>query len=177
MDHRQQLRGDCHACQGLCCVGSSFERSEWFAFDKPCDTACPRLTEANACDIHERLDEEGQAGCRSYDCYGAGQRVCELYSGQSFRETPAMLEAFRRLVAIHELRFLLHEAGRLALTAPHARERLRILSELEPRAGLGVDSLAQLDLGRLEQRARRLLRSLHVYFDAQPERRHLRVLA
>ncbi|MCY1016082.1 hypothetical protein [Pyxidicoccus sp. MSG2] len=32
---RPDLVPDCSACTALCCVATSFERSEDFAFDKP----------------------------------------------------------------------------------------------------------------------------------------------
>lgn len=179
MEHRRRLRGDCRACQGLCCVSEGFERSEWFAFDKPPGVPCPELERAFTCSIHERL-HEGQGGCASYDCYGAGQRVCrELFPGASWRGEPAlaaaMFRCFRALRALHELAWLLHEAGRLPLGPEHTEQRSRLLSALEPSSGFDPPSLAALDLSALSAEARRFLRELQVYLPPEPARRHLRL--
>jgi hypothetical protein len=156
-------------------VSLSFDKSAWFAFDKPAHVPCPKLAAASTCTSHATLESDGQAGCAAYDCYGAGQRTCRLFGGSSWRDSAgratAMFATFRRLEQLHELRWLLHEAGRLALRPEHARERARLLLELEPREDFSLDSLAALDLEALARRARRWLRGLHVYFPEQPRRR------
>ena len=178
MEHRRSLRGDCAACQGLCCVGLAFDRSEWFGFDKPCDVPCPHLEPTNRCAIHAQLPAAGQAGCASYDCYGAGQRVSQaLFAGASWRDDPrrarAMFSAFRRLKEVHELRWLLHEAGGLPLQPAHEAERARLLGLLEPEPELSAQALDALDLETLGVEAHRLLRSLRGYVAGEPPRRRL----
>jgi hypothetical protein len=179
VEHRRELRGDCAACQGLCCVSLGFERSEWFAFDKPPGTACPSLERANTCAVHEQLAAAGLAGCKSYDCYGAGQRTCLLFAGKSWRDDDAhahaMFTTFDRLRRLHELRWLLHEAGRLTLEPAHAAEREQLLAELEPDSESSLERLAAIDLDELDLRTRRLLQSLRGYFPG-PARLRLRVL-
>lgn len=164
MDYRADLRADCARCQGLCCVALPFDRSESFAFDKPADVACRYLTASCSCSIHGQLRARGQAGCAAYDCYGAGQRITQqLFSGVSCHdvETRAeLLEAFRRLKRVHELCLLLHEAGRLGLSARRALEREQLLAELEPAHGLSRHGLATLELPELEANVHAWLRGL-----------------
>src|SRR3954469_2691884 len=121
MEHGRLFRGDCAKCQALCCVSLSFDRSPWFSFDKPANVSCRHLLPTDRCDLHSQLDTAGHAGCASYDCYGAGQRVTqELFPGFVWRDDPErawlMFEAFRRLRSVHELSLLLHETKRLPLS-------------------------------------------------------------
>jgi hypothetical protein len=137
MDHRQLLRGDCASCQGLCCASLPFDRSESFGFDKPADVPCRYLQPSNGCGIHDWLVASGFAGCASYDCFGAGQRVTrELFPGAVWRSSPqlarAMFAAFRQLKHVHELRLLLHEAAVLDLEPRDAQRCRSLLMRLEP---------------------------------------------
>jgi len=180
MTHRRGLRADCAACQGLCCVALGFEKSEWFAFDKPAQEPCPQLEPQGTCAIHDDLVAEGLSGCAHYDCYGAGQAACRSFEGRSFRDGPEaaarIFDAFARLREIHELRYLLHEAGRLALEARHEAERRALLAELEPAASFTPAALSSFDLNGVGARTKALLRRLSVYFPGGPTPRRLRVL-
>ena len=180
MDHRQSLRADCARCQGLCCVSHSFDRSESFSFDKAANEPCRHLGPEHRCAVHARLATVGHSGCAAYDCYGAGQRVVqELYPGQSWRDDAGlareMFEAFRRLRELHELRFLLHEAGRLALSAALTIERERLLRVLEPTAGFSARTLAALDVVAVHANVRSFLRSLAACMPKGNDRRRLRL--
>jgi hypothetical protein len=165
VDHRKALRADCARCQGLCCVSLPFDQSEWFGFDKPANVACRHLAPDCACAIHGELAAHGQAGCSIYDCYGAGQRITqELYAGVSWQRQPAaraaLFEAFRRLKRVHELRLLLHEARRLALSPGQTMQLQQLLERLEPVDGFSARSLDTLDLADVEDAARTWLRRL-----------------
>jgi hypothetical protein len=162
----------------LCCVGLAFDRGESFAFDKPANTACRHLGAGFDCLIHAQLKTRGNAGCANYDCYGAGQVITQqLFAGASWRREPhvgaAMFEAFRRLKRVHELRLLLHEAGRLALPIPKATERELLLAPLEPPHGFSRQSLAALELSTLETAVHAWLRSLSGEPSAMRARRSL----
>lgn len=96
--------------QRLCCIATSFERSEDFAFDKPAGVACRYLTRGHRCAIHAELNARRCRGCATYDCYGAGQRAT-----RAFAVAPAYLrdQAFLVLRSLHELLWLLTEAAKL----------------------------------------------------------------
>jgi len=175
MDHRRLLRGDCAACQDLCCASLPFDRSESFGFDKPADVPCRHLQPISGCSIHERLGTNGFAGCADYDCFGAGQRVSrELFPGATWRSRPqlasAMFAAFRQLKHIHELRFLLREAATLRLEPEHAERCQALLTRLEPEPDFTAETLAALDLDLLGDAVRALLRDFSRYV---PQRRRL----
>jgi hypothetical protein len=182
MDYRATLRADCARCQGLCCVSLPFDRSESFGFDKPANEACQYLDASGRCGIHGELEARGQAGCAVYDCYGAGQRITQqLFPGVSWQREPeartALFEAFRRLKRVHELRLLLHEAQRLAVSPLRARQRELLLARLEPTDGLSRESLAALALPELETAVHAWLRSLSHELSPQRARRNLPVLS
>lgn len=149
---RPDLVPDCSACAALCCVATSFERSEDFAFDKPAGVACRYLTRAHRCAIHADLVARGCRGCAVFDCYGAGQRAMRA---------PAHLrhEAFLVLRGLHEQIWLLTEAAKLC---PPSCGELR--TELTAQVQV-LDTLAHGDVATLlesqsshhERRTRALL--------------------
>jgi len=158
------LHADCARCAGLCCVALAFDAGPMFAHDKPAGSPCRHLA-GHACAIHERLEGAGYGGCALYDCQGAGQRVVqEMFSGRSWRETPAllgpMMAAFAALRRIHALLALLGTAEELALTAPQRRGLERLRARLDPPEGLDAAALAALDLPALEAEGRRFFAGL-----------------
>lgn len=70
-----QLKADCAACVGLCCVVPPFDAAQGFGFDKPAESPCPHLCADHRCGIHEALIPQGFEGCVAFDCLGAGQRL------------------------------------------------------------------------------------------------------
>lgn len=168
MDDARLLRGDCGRCEGLCCVSLSFERSEWFSFDKVADEPCRYLLGSHACAIHSELRAAGHAGCASYDCYGAGQRVVqELFAGASWRQSAAtaaaVFSAFQRLKELHELLFLLRETRRLPLSTSDEARREELWAVLEPPEGLGWRALSAVDVPARSRDVHEFLRSLRAY--------------
>jgi len=164
MDDSFALRANCSRCQALCCVALPFDQSESFGFDKVADEPCRHLTRGNRCRSFATLAARGQAGCSTYDCYGAGQRVChELFASQSWRESPQlaprMFEAFRLLRRVHELRLLLRLALSLPLYPEPARALRQTLTQLEPPSGFDEQSLLELPIEGLEHSAARQLRA------------------
>ena len=95
----------------MCCVATSFDASEDFAFDKPAGTACRYVRPDCRCAIHDQLVERGFGGCAIYDCYGAGPRVTRAFAGRRGCDR-ARNEAFLILRVVHELLWLLTQAAR-----------------------------------------------------------------
>ena len=111
---RRRLTADCSQCVALCCVGPGFTASADFAITKPAGRPCPNLRQDFGCGIHDRLRRNGFAGCTTYDCFGAGQRVTQhLFPGQDWRDpqvAPALFDALTVLRQLHELLWYLAEA-------------------------------------------------------------------
>ena len=107
---RPDLTPDCGSCAAICCVATSFDASEDFAFSKAAGVPCPHVARDCRCTIHDALVARGLSGCAIYDCYGAGQRVTRAFAGRDERERN---EAFLVLRVVHELLWLLTEAAKL----------------------------------------------------------------
>ncbi len=152
-DERLRLRPDCASCAGLCCVALPFARSADFALDKPAGMPCVHLRRDDRCTIHARLPDEGFAGCTTFDCLGAGQRVTQgTFGSASWRDGPSvaapMFAAFATMRVLHELLWYLTEAR---LRAPvHLRDGVVALrAEVEGHVGADAGTLARLDVGAL----------------------------
>ena len=150
------LRADCAACAGLCCVALPFDAEQGFGFDKPAHQPCRHIKPDYRCAIHGSLADDGFPGCAAFECFGAGQWVTQhLFAGQSWRDAPAtlgaMCEAFFAQRALHETMAMLALAETrctdAALTARLRAERARLMAARQ----------AAFDLAALQRPARALL--------------------
>ena len=153
---RSRLDANCTDCFGLCCVALRFDVSAEFAIDKPAGEPCPNLDISFRCRIHQTLRADGFAGCTTYDCFGAGQRISqETFGGVDWRqdrgsqaEMFALLPIMRQ---VHELLWYLGEAEQLEVPAA-LRDRLRgRYAELDQAADGPPTRVNELD--RVSQRS------------------------
>ena len=163
MRERADLRADCARCFALCCVGPAFTKSSDFAIDKPAGTPCPNLGTDHRCTIHDRLREEGFAGCTAYDCFGAGQRLAqETFGGRDWREydevAAPMLAALPVVRGLHEVLWYLLEAVQRPEAASLRADLEAVAADTERTASAGSDVIGSVDLDRLRGRAAPLLR-------------------
>ncbi|HEX4016682.1 MAG TPA: pentapeptide repeat-containing protein [Frankiaceae bacterium] len=151
-----ELRADCSRCFGLCCVAPGFAKSADFAFNKPAGKPCRNLQEDFGCSIHAALRPQGFPGCVVYDCFGAGQHIAQhTFGGVSWREQPktaqSMFDAFAVMRQLHELLWLLAEAGALQTSAPlrvditDAQQRTARLTESDANTLQSLDIAAHRD--------------------------------
>ena len=147
------LTPDCRRCDALCCVLLAFDASDTFGFDKAACAPCRHLTGDNLCRIHAGLQDQGFAGCVSFDCHGAGQIVTEqVFKGRSWRDDPGLLpamdQAFRLQRRLHEALVLLEQSADLPLTAAQDTTRRALRAALSaPRSAAdlqGPEPLAAL---------------------------------
>jgi hypothetical protein len=149
---RLDLVADCGSCAAICCIATSFEQSEDFAFDKPAGDACAYVTADCRCAIHAELAERGMRGCAVYDCHGAGPHVTR-------RHAPADRDAaFLVLRVVHELLWLVTQAQALSPTAELRAELATEAATLDRLRALPIAALRDLDLAAHDRRARGLLR-------------------
>lgn len=160
-EHRV-LRADCARCFGLCCVAPAFSASADFAIDKPAGHPCPHLQTDYRCDIHQDLRRQGFPGCAAYDCFGAGQQVCQVtFGGRDWRRDPGsatqMFQVFVVMRQLHELLWYL--AAALALRAARAihGELRRALEATEALTRSPADALLGLDTEGHRERVNALL--------------------
>jgi hypothetical protein len=160
-----ELRADCAACFGLCCVALTFARSADFPVDKPAGVPCLHLDTDDACRVHADLRPLGFKGCTVFDCFGAGQKVSRhTFAGRSWRSDPAtaaaMFQAFPVVRRLHELLWYLDQAVGLTRAASPARvaachealvgrfERVRGLADRDPGGLAEVDVDAEYAAAR-----------------------------
>jgi len=113
----RDLNADCAACCGLCCVSAPFDADQGFGYDKPAHEPCRHLAAGFRCGIYADRAGQGFAGCNTYDCLGAGQRVTHAFAPDTWQSAPeraaGMHDAFLRMRGLHELLSLLATARRL----------------------------------------------------------------
>lgn len=124
----------------------AFDRSSLFAIDKPAGEACPHLDECGACVIHHERVERGFAGCVTFDCLGAGQRVTRIFAerGNWMKDrslVAPMSRAFGQLLRAHECLSLLDLAETFDL-APAERDGLAELRLALEEAGIDGGEIA-----------------------------------
>lgn len=149
------LRADCARCFGLCCVAPAFAKSADFAVDKPAGQPCRNLRADFRCGIHAHLRERGFAGCTSYDCFGAGQKVAQV----TFRGRPApqMYEVFGTVRRLHELLWYLADAAARPAARPLRGELAAAYTEIEAVTRADAAALAALDAAPHWERANALM--------------------
>lgn len=144
------LVDDCAHCLGLCCVLLGFSRSADFPVDKTAGEPCPQLDEAHRCRIHDTLIRQGYRGCVSYSCFGAGPSITRAATGRTWVRDPAtqavLARAFPAARQLHELAWLLREAGTHRLPRPLQDQVDQASGVTERLATSSLEELADLDL-------------------------------
>jgi hypothetical protein len=140
------LTADCGRCEALCC-SLPFSRGREFPEDKPEAVACRHVTADHRCGRHGRLWAEGWRGCVTFDCFGAGQHICQVtYAGVERPDVTERLAAFGVVRQLHEMRFLATDPGCLgssyAAAAAGLDEHLSTLAAGTPSALLALDLVA-----------------------------------
>src|SRR5262245_9978112 len=159
---RLELRADCSRCFALCCVAPAFSASADFAIDKAAGQPCPNLRADFRCSIHDQLRPRGFAGCATFDCHGAGQKVAQVtFGGRDWRADPRlaapMFAAFAVMRQLHELLWYLNEALALSAADPFRHELHEAFAATERMTDSAPDELMKLDVDAHRQRANALL--------------------
>jgi hypothetical protein len=107
-------------------VAPSFQAQQGFGYSKPAHTPCRHLQTDFRCRIHAQLGVKGFPACSAFDCYGAGQRVTQLFQGESWTDSPEaasrLFQAYSRYRQVHEMLAMLELA--LERAPPAARAGL-----------------------------------------------------
>jgi len=152
MESGLNLRADCKSCFALCCVVPAFSASADFAMSKPAGQPCPHLQPDSRCGIHASLRDRGFRGCTVYDCFGAGQQVCQVtFAGQDWRGAPRtarqMFAVFPVMRDLHELLWYLREALTFTTARSLGSELSRALEATERVSRQGPEVILELDVG------------------------------
>ncbi len=162
VDGAARLTADCSRCFGLCCVVPAFARSADFALDKPAGQPCPHLGGDSRCGIHAELGERGFPGCVAYDCFGAGQQVCQVtFDGRDWRSAPEsraqMFAVFPVMRALHASLWYLEACRRLELPAAVRQEVEKVRADIEALTRGSGQDLLETDVGARQEAVSDLL--------------------
>jgi len=162
VDLRDHLKADCSRCAALCCVAPALTVSADFALDKPAGRPCPKLRDDDGCAIHDRLREQGFAGCDVFDCFGAGQQVVQVtFQRQDWRQDPrlasSMFDTFMVMRQLHEMLWYLSESRTLLAAGELYDEVDFTRRDVERLTQKGVGELAEVDASKLRQEVGDLL--------------------
>jgi uncharacterized protein YjbI with pentapeptide repeats len=157
-----ELQADCGRCFGLCCVAPAFAVSAEFAINKAAGQPCPNLRADFRCSIHDRLRPSGFAGCASYDCFGAGQKIAQdTFGGRDWRGEAGvgkrMFAAFFVMRQLHELLWYVREALRLGPADPLPAQLSSAWEQIEVCTNLAAGKLVKLNVGVLRREINPLL--------------------
>lgn len=117
-NYLKHIQSDCTQCSGLCCTALFFSKIDGFPMNKEEGIPCLFLKNNFQCDMYEKLEAKGCHGCKSYDCFGAGQMVTNsLYRGKTWITHPElkieMFAVFQIMYRLHEMLGYLLEASML----------------------------------------------------------------
>lgn len=158
---RESLRPDCANCFALCCTALGFSRTADFAIDKPAGTPCKNLAPDFSCTIHDSLRPRGFRGCTVFDCFGAGQNICQnLFGGISWKADPAsandMFSSFKVARQLHEMLWYLIEATSRTFD-PDTSHQINELRTAIENAMAETRQILFLNLGDMHARVRSVL--------------------
>jgi len=159
---RRDLVGDCSRCAALCCIALGFSRSADFAADKPAGTPCPQLAPDSSCTIHAVLPARGYRGCTVFDCFGAGQAVCErTFPDPAVRAQPGtrrrMFSTFTRTKQLHEMLWYLDEVQDRTYDREAAEHAYALAATITALVHRTADELSTVDVPTLHAQVRALL--------------------
>jgi uncharacterized protein YjbI with pentapeptide repeats len=162
-----RLRADC----------ARFLASADFAISKRAGQPCPHLQSDFRCGVHARLRQQGFRGCAVYDCFGAGQQVCQVtFAGQDWRRDPhlaqQMIAVFPIVRALHELLWYLTEALALPPALPLHGELRRAVEETQRLTLASPEALLALDLAAHGRHVNALLLRASELVRAQTRRKN-----
>jgi uncharacterized protein YjbI with pentapeptide repeats len=143
-------------------VAPAFSASADFAIDKPAGHPCPHLQADFWCGIHRDLRRQGFPGCAAYDCFGAGQQVCQVtFGGRDWRQDPRtaaqMYQVFTIMRQLHELLWYLATALALRPADAVHGELRRALEATWALTRGRAEALLELDTGQYRERVNALL--------------------
>lgn len=75
----ESLKIECQECLGICCTALYFSKIDGFYEDKKAGQDCINLDSQHRCKIYQELLVKNSKGCKIYDCFGAGQKVTQMY--------------------------------------------------------------------------------------------------
>lgn len=159
----KELTIDCKKCSGLCCVALFCSKMDGFPEDKQADVPCKYLQTDFKCEIHTQLSKKNMKGCLTYECFGAGQKVTQLYSSEGNWSTnpykrKEIYKMFLIITQLHQMSWYLIEAIQLNLSPEFNKEILVLIQENEDIVKQEASELLKYDLSDYRERTNQVLK-------------------
>lgn len=154
---------DCSKCYGLCCIGLCFSKMDGFPENKAAGKLCKYLLPNYSCKIHSLLNNKGLKGCISYDCLGAGQKICDKLSfvPKWYDENiDKVFIAFIKVVQLYQTIWYLKEASLLKVAYLSHEQLDLLIKEGENIAEDSIENLALYDLEPFQTKANTLIKDI-----------------
>lgn len=159
---QEKLKINCEKCTGLCCVALYYIKTDGFPANKEIGVPCKHLMRDFRCAIHASLARKNLRGCLAYDCFGAGQKVTELYSSyvtwkSNSEKAEEIFEVFQIVFQLHQMAWYLFEALRF-MTEKLLTENIEaLLLENEQLSNQSPEAILRLDIEEYRSRVNQAL--------------------
>ncbi|MGL4737646.1 MAG: pentapeptide repeat-containing protein [Cellulosilyticaceae bacterium] len=161
----EELRIHCERCSGLCCVALYCSKSDGFPEDKQAEVPCRHLRSDFKCDMHAQLVTKHMKGCLTYECFGAGQRVTQMYASLGDwatqpRKRKEIYEVFLIMTQLYQMRWYLLQAREMEQSVVDGQEIEQLILENEQIANLEPQQLITYGLGGYRERTNGILKEI-----------------
>lgn len=161
----KELNIDCEKCSGLCCVGLYCSKIDGFPEDKEANIPCKHLQSNFKCDIHSQLFKKNLKGCLTYECFGAGQKVTQMYGASGDWSTNSsqrkeIYEVFLRITQLHQMRWYLIQAFNMNKSLELNKEIALLIQENEEIANQEPNRLLNYNLCPYREKTNNILRRI-----------------
>ncbi len=161
----KELSIDCQKCSGLCCVALYYSKTDGFPEDKPANVPCKHLEPHFKCAIHSQLFEKNLKGCLIYECFGAGQKVTQMYTGIGNWSTSPTLrkeiyEVFLTIRELHQMCWYLIQGLNMNTSSEVNKEITLLIEENRQIAHQEPHKLLKYDLYDYRTRTNNILHLL-----------------
>ena len=162
---QEKLKIDCEKCSALCCIALFCTRTDGFPANKDAGIPCKHIKNDFRCDIHSKLVSKKMRGCLAYDCFGAGQKVTQLYPfGVDWKSNPnqagEIFQVFMIVFQLHQMEWYLIEALSLAVDEHLKSDIMELISQDEQMTAQRPDEILRLDVDSYRQNVNQTLKKV-----------------
>ena len=156
---------DCAKCSGLCCVALYYAKTDGFPEDKSAGEPCKNLMADFRCSIHPQLSQFGMKGCLAYDCFGAGQKVTQLYDpNNNWKTNPKlaqeMFDVFLAVFHLHQMLWYLLDALSYVEDEMLRATIQMLIEENEQMTSQSPERIINTDMGNYKMNVSQLLKNV-----------------
>lgn len=159
------LKIDCTNCSGLCCVALYCSKVDGFPENKEAGIPCQHLQSNFQCDMHQDLSRKNMKGCMTYECFGAGQKVTQMYGlDHTWQTHPQqrqhIFETFLVVFQLHQMLWYLIQASTLDACAKFKQEIAGLIEEATTLTTKKPYTLLSYDIDHYRNQVNKILKCI-----------------